>query len=526
MNKAYCNSCQSLVPARPEAREGRVFLVKDCPSCGKTETVISGDPRRYLEKRAMDSGFRYTGCALNCLECHHRSHPTFIFIDVTNRCNLNCPICINNTPSMGFVFDPPIEYFDKIFRYFAKDEPLPAVQLFGGEPTMREDLLQLIELAKSYGFPTRVVTNGLKLADEAYCRRLVETGATILIAYDGNEAETYRVLRASEKSLDLKQKALDNIRRTGGGKAALMVCLAKGLNDREVPELLKFCHERRDFIRGVYFMPLAQTWDLSDFPFEPPRTTTEDIEAALAACFPAVGAEFVPAGVFGELPTIMRYLNMKPPPFRGAHPNCESMYLLVSDGQTYLPLDYYLKTSLPELVKALFPVEARLARRAEALERGLLGRLLQGLGLGKGYLSLRALISVAGTVRRHAWLGRVFKGRGLAKLGHAAVTAAGLMLRRKTRTVLQRHTTLHEVLQVIILPFEDKYVLETDRLERCPNAFAYYDPARDEVRTVPVCAWGRHKPAIMRRIADHYAVAPAAVGGPAAKERTRAAANG
>ena len=35
-----------------------------------------------------------------------------------------------------------------------------------------------------------------------------------------------------------------------------MTCLSKGFNDQEVPGLLEFCHERRDFIRGVYFAML------------------------------------------------------------------------------------------------------------------------------------------------------------------------------------------------------------------------------------------------------------------------------
>ena len=46
-----------------------------------------------------------------------------------------------------------------------------------------------------------MVTNGIKLADEEYCRKLIETRATILFAYDGDNPETYRVLRGNEKIL-------------------------------------------------------------------------------------------------------------------------------------------------------------------------------------------------------------------------------------------------------------------------------------------------------------------------------------
>jgi uncharacterized radical SAM superfamily Fe-S cluster-containing enzyme len=487
MNKAHCNRCRELVPATPERRDGRVYLVKSCPSCGRTETLISGEAGRYEAKRSLDSGYDYQTCGLNCLHCRHRAHPTFIFIDVTNRCNLNCPICINNTPGMGFTFEPPAEYFDRIFDHFAADEPKPAVQLFGGEPTMRPDLLDIIRKARSYGFPTRVVTNGLKLADEGYCRDLVATKATILIAYDGSNPQVYRTLRASPRSLDLKLKALENIRRIGGAKVALMTCVSKGFNLEEMPSIIEFCHERRDYVRGVYFMPLAQTWDAADFDLKPERTTNEDIEEAVGAAYPGEHVDFLPAGCLGDIPTVMKHLHMKPPPFRGAHPNCESMYMLVSDGERYRPLGWYLKDSTHDLVRDLTALEARLAA-----------------GLRGPWKGLRARLAAYRAVTRHVRLGRLFRGRGPSKLGHALAALGGLLLRRKTRRILEAHTTVVDSLQLIVLPFEDEHVLETDRMERCPNAFAFYDPEEDAVRTVPVCAWGKHKKAVLRKVSEHY----------------------
>ncbi len=178
MNKALCNECGRLVEAEPQQRDGRILLVKHCPECGVNETVISSDAERYLKKRKLDGEHPApAGCSLNCLECRHKNQPSFIFVDITNRCNCNCPICINNTPSMGFLFEPPLEYFEKLFEHFAELESRPAVQLFGGEPTVRKDLFEIIKIAQSYGLRVRVVTNGLRLADEEYCRSLVATRA-------------------------------------------------------------------------------------------------------------------------------------------------------------------------------------------------------------------------------------------------------------------------------------------------------------------------------------------------------------
>ena len=57
-----------------------------------------------------------------------------------------------------------------------------------------------------------------------------------------------------------------------------------------------------DFVRAIYFMPLAHTWDdKKDFDLEPERITTEDVEDIVAAAYPGEKVEFVPAGFLGQL---------------------------------------------------------------------------------------------------------------------------------------------------------------------------------------------------------------------------------
>jgi hypothetical protein len=59
MNRAFCNQCGNLVPASHVERDGRIFLAKDCPTCGKTETAISSSADRYQAKRSFDTPFAY-----------------------------------------------------------------------------------------------------------------------------------------------------------------------------------------------------------------------------------------------------------------------------------------------------------------------------------------------------------------------------------------------------------------------------------------------------------------------------------
>jgi len=379
----------------------------------------------------------------------------------------------------------------------------PSVQLFGGEPTVREDLFEIIACAKSFGLPVRVVTNGIKLADPEYCRRLLATRATILMAYDGADPAVYRELRGSEAMLGKKLQALANISDHGHAKVTLMSLVARGFNDGGIPGMLGLAHENRHVVRAIYFMPLAHTWDKNRFAVEPPRTSIEDVEQIVAAAFPNGRLlSFVPAGALGQLRVSMALLGVKPMPFLGAHPNCESLYLLVSDGERFLPIDRYLKTSFSELAQALCAGDREL------------GALLPADGSLSGWrrqwLRIRALAKLARVIVRHARLGACVKGRGLVGLYHALAIPLGFLLGQRSKRVLGRHSRIQGLLQLVVLPFEDKETLETQRLERCPTAFAYYDPRADRVGYVPTCAWPLHKTAVMQGIMDFYREKPAA----------------
>ncbi len=216
---------------------------------------------------------------------------------------------------------------------------------------------------------------------------------------------------------------------------------------------------------------------------------------------------FLPAMFLGEVPTLVKYLNIKPLPFAGAHPNCESMYMLVSDGERYRPLGHFLKSPVEDFARALRKVEDRLARRD--LNVGLVRAKGGKPTFRQRLLKLRTILAVSRVMFRHGRLSRVLKGKGLGKVWHALALPFALAFGRKSQNALERHTNVQGVLQIIVLPFEDRYTLETERLERCPSGFAFWDPRDGEVKHVPVCAWGIHKTGVMRAIRDHYA--PAAV---------------
>ena len=506
MNRSRCNTCKSFVPVERVERDEKVYLVKTCPDCGVTETLVSSDAARHFSKRDGDPGYDYSGCdKARCTECRGHRRPMYAFVDVTNRCNLNCPMCADSVPGHGFTYEPPIDYLDKIFRHLAQFDPLPTIALFGGEPTVRPDLLDVIKLARSYGFNVRVLTNGIKLADEEYCAAIVKSRAHLLVSYDGCKPATYHQLRQNAKVLALKQKAIENLGKTKRAHVSYVTCLAWGLNDKEVPEILNFCHRQRHILHGIYLMPLVAAWDKSRFDYEPERMTTEDVEQFVNEAFPDHVIRFISLGLASHFTTVGKHLGGEAMPYVGGHPNCESFYALISDGEKYVPIEHYLRVSFPDLAAAFVILEERLAAREQRWKTSLLGRTLGALRLRNFVLRQVGRAQIVSLGLRNARLGRLLKGKGIGKLGHALAMVGGLLIRRDSRKLRERHMNAVDVLRIVTLPLEDDPILETERLERCPSVHVYLDPEDGVFKYIPVCAWRLHNKKILHDLAEHFA---------------------
>jgi hypothetical protein len=405
---------------------------------------------------------------------------------------------------MGFLFEPPLDYFKKIFTYYAQCEPKPSIQLFGGEPTVRNDLFEIIRIARKLKLSLRLTTNGIRLADEEYCNKIVKTHTTILLAYDGNNREVYTHFRGNGEILERKIKALDNIEKTRKSKAVIMSLVAKGMNDHSLPDLFQFCHDRRRSIRGLYLMPLAKTFNTEKFHLDVERITMEDIENIFNAAFPEDEIDFIPAGFLGQTPNMLKWLRIKPLPFLGAHPNCESLYILISNGREYVPIARYLKGSAADLCKDILQAEDALDKKVKNYDRWWFGRIFSRPRMKQRILFLYAFFPMLRTLRKNFRLLTILKGKGPGKTWHLARLILKILMGGNLKQTFLQHTRIGFQLQVIILPFEDDSNLETERLSRCPAGFAFYDPWEDKVKSVPVCAWGHFKTKTMRRISDYY----------------------
>lgn len=488
MKFGLCEKCGKPTDACYEIRNNHVYLVKFCSECGRTASLVTKDARKWRWKRSISEYQEPTGgsCSLDCASCDHQAHakPYTVAVDVTNLCNQRCPICLAYVEAMGFAFYPPIEYFDKVFNHFRNNDPKPNICFFGGEPTVHEDFLDIVRLARSYGFQVQLFTNGLKLADKEYCRELCSIGVQVNFGFDGTRQDIYRTLRG-DNSLAAKKRALENVVECGVNKLAIISTVAVGVNDDNLLEILDFIHEYREQVSVWAFVPLTPCWESEAVKLEP--TTTECVERSFETLIPEI--EFVPTGMM-KFEVLSRFFGRQT--MGGSHPNCESATLLVSDGTQYHPISRFLNMSLPDLLV-----------RLRSLDKKLLDKSLSvpATGWRRRVFDVSTFVRAVGVLSKALNLRAIF---GKPYFLNMMAAVKDLVTGRKIDQILSKRTSFKNVLTLITIPYEDKGGLEDARLRDCPAVFAYEDVDTGAIRTTAFCSWQIVKDDVCRKIQAHY----------------------
>lgn len=291
LTKSICPECKRIIEASVFEENGKIVMGKECPDHGNFRDVYWSDAELYrkFEKYSYTgtgiSNFQSSSslnCPFGCGICQdHESGTLLANIDVTNRCNLRCPVCFANARVKGLVFEPSFEEIRKMMETLRNERPVPcsAIQFSGGEPTVRDDLPEIIEMAQELGFAQiQVASNGVRLANSPeYCKKLKDaTLRTIYLAFDGVTPDPYIETRGFN-ALPLKKKAIENCRICGPESIVLVPTLAKGVNDSQIGEIIRYAAENLDIVKGVNFQPIAFTGRIDQSQREQKRITIPDV---------------------------------------------------------------------------------------------------------------------------------------------------------------------------------------------------------------------------------------------------------
>ncbi|HEX6344828.1 radical SAM protein [Umezawaea sp.] len=214
-----------------------------------------------------DNGARAENHDRNIAEFERRavvltSKPRVLFIELTENCNLSCPMCRSAGPFLPSR-NMSVELFDRV-----AEELFPTAEIVDlrgwGESTILKRFPDFVDKTLAHGCRIRLVTN-LTVPNEELWRKLVRGGALIAVSFDAGEPETFEVLRKGAK-FDVVLRNLrilaDEARVSGVGTDGIHLNVV--VQPAALPELTRIVRVAADLGIKVQLNPLTTSEDDPD----------------------------------------------------------------------------------------------------------------------------------------------------------------------------------------------------------------------------------------------------------------------
>ena len=465
---SLCPICLKPLEAEVYEEDGKVWIKKECLEHGEFNNTYWSDAELYdrvdqydslakdLENPMVD---KVAKCPANCGICsEHESYTVLGLIDVTNRCNLKCPICFANAATSKKLFEPTQDEIRQMLKNLRNEKPVPApaIQYAGGEPTVRKDLPDLIRMAREEGFShTQIATNGIRIAKkEGYAQELKDAGLnTVYLQFDGVTEEPYMIAR-NKNLLSTKLEAIEKCREAGLG-VVIVPTVVKGVNDQQVGDIIRFAIENIDIVHGVNFQPVAFAGRTPSDQVEEQRITIPDFLKLVEEQTDSQIAkdDFYSATSVQPVSEFIGALrNEEPPVTLNCHQHCGSATYIFMDGDKIIPITRFI-----DIDKFL----AFLNKYTEKLEDGGIG--IKSRVFASAAKNLRKIIdedNAPSGLDMKKILYDIFKDQSYDALGEFHVNS----------------------LLISCMHFMDPFNFDTDRVKNCVIHYAVPDG-----RVIPFC---------------------------------------
>lgn len=459
VTRSLCPECKKVIDAQVLLRNNQVIMRKYCAEHGKFEALLFNDAALYQQiARYNKPGtipFEFgtqpkDGCPFDCGLCpEHQQHTCLALIEITNACNLDCPLCFADSGThlnqSGYMLTrEQLDFMlDRLIAYEGTPE---VIQFSGGEPTLHPLLPEFIEMARAKGIAQVMVnTNGLRIAnDDRFLKRLAEVHPHIYLQFDGFEENTYRAIRGRPDLLEVKMRALERCQQAGL-RVVLVGTIERGVNDHEVGRIVEF-GLRHPAVYGISFQC---AFHAGRYPKADPlqRVTIPDVVR---------GIDTQTNGLF-QLPDFV--------PVPCCMPDCAFVSYAILDGDTITPI--------PRVLEMDPYLDYLKNRTAPALDEELAGILSH----------LFSASALPGTELVASGVQKLMEGH----LPEPATRTEQRCSACQTHIPLSSHTpqdmTRH-VFMISIRDFADAYTFSLKNVMKCCIGFLVPDG-----RVIPFCAY-------------------------------------
>lgn len=289
---SICSTCLRRVDAKIVFENGNVYMLKTCSRHGFEKVLIATDIEYYKNIRNYNKPSEtpltfntktHYGCPYDCGLCaDHEQHSCLTVIEITDRCNLNCPTCYAmSSPHYGR--HRTVEEVEKMLDIIVVNEGEPdVVQISGGEPTVHPDFFAILDIAKSKPIKHLMLnTNGIRIAKDFEFAKKLATYAPdfeIYLQFDSFKPKALQQLRGEDLTAT-RMKALEHLNALNLS-TTLVVTLQKGVNDDEIGKIIEFALQQK-CVRGVTFQPTQLAGRVENFNPATDRLTLTEVRQSI-----------------------------------------------------------------------------------------------------------------------------------------------------------------------------------------------------------------------------------------------------
>jgi 7,8-dihydro-6-hydroxymethylpterin dimethyltransferase len=259
-----CPFCSRLLPGAVLGRNGAVYLSRTCPEHGDVEALVCSDVKWFEGLQRFDvtpikpqhpQQPTRQGCPLDCGLCSaHRQVAGTVAIEISNRCNANCPVCLGDN---RVTFEMSLEEIRDLVEGAIRDQAqIGVLTLSGGEPTIHPQFFEILSMLDRPEIGRiNLNSNGLRMAEEPeFVARLRQHPKVyVSLHFDGQAAEPIRGIKP-----ELQQRALARLCEAGISVVPLILGV-RDINDQELGALVPALLQKSKAIKTVIVSLMAYT---------------------------------------------------------------------------------------------------------------------------------------------------------------------------------------------------------------------------------------------------------------------------